>query len=75
MTIDNLPATAEGPRMSPKFRFPGLARMVKAVRNRRADRLSRRHLDVVPAEILRDIGMTRPQVFAGVAGCLSAARP
>jgi uncharacterized protein YjiS (DUF1127 family) len=56
-------------------RFPGLARVIRRLRERRANRLRRRHLDVVPADILKDIGMTRPQVFAGIPGRLSAARP
>jgi uncharacterized protein YjiS (DUF1127 family) len=49
--------------------------MIRTLRERRADRLRRRQLDVVPADILKDIGLTRPQVFAAIPGHLNGARP
>jgi len=59
----------------PRFPFPALGAMVRAFRARQAERLTIRELDAVPQATLRDIGMTRPQVFARVHGNLSAACP
>ncbi|HJQ55254.1 MAG TPA: hypothetical protein VJ890_00020 [Vineibacter sp.] len=73
--FSNLLAAAERPQNGSGICLARMAKAIKTLRDRRADRLRRRQLDVVPAEILKDIGMTRPQVFAGVPGHLSAARP
>ena len=73
VTISILPATTEKPRTGPGLSFPALAAIVRTLRAQRANRRSMRQLDAVPQATLRDIGITRPEIFAGVHGQLNAA--
>lgn len=74
MAISVLRAAARHLRAVRACALLALPRMARAVRRRRAARLSARRLDAVPDATLRDIGMTRAEVFAGVRGGLAAAR-
>ncbi len=65
--------SARKPRAERDFPFPALTAMARSFRERQADRLSGRRLDAVPDATLKDIGITRPEVFAGVRGYLNAA--
>ena len=73
MTISILPATTRNSRAEAGFPFPALAAMVRTFRARQADRRTMRQLDAIPRATLKDIGITRPEVFAGVHGFLNAA--
>ena len=73
MTISILPATIRNPRTEAGFSLPALAAIVRTFRARQADRRTMRQLDAVPQATLKDIGITRPEVFAGVHGYLNAA--
>ena len=75
MAISFLAMTTGRPCAECDLPFPSLAAMVRTLRQRQADRVIRRQLESVPAATLRDIGITRPEVFAGVRGDLNAVRP
>jgi len=62
------------PRAGRVFLFTALVRVVRPWAKRRANRWAARALDQVPDMTLRDIGMNRPQVFAGIRGRLSEDR-
>jgi uncharacterized protein YjiS (DUF1127 family) len=73
VTISILPAMTRKPRNEAGFSFPALATIVRTFRARHANRRTMRQLDAVPQATLKDIGITRPEVFAGVHGYLNAA--
>ena len=63
-----LPRSLTPPRASLDRAAAALGTAVKRVRERRAERLGRRQFQALPSATLKDIGMTRPQVFAGIYG-------
>ncbi|HKU95368.1 MAG TPA: hypothetical protein VJR58_08835 [Vineibacter sp.] len=68
MSIAAAVAAPAWPRAGRSLLFLALAWVVRPRRARRINRRAARALDQVPAMTLRDIGMSRPQVFAGVRG-------
>ena len=71
--IDVSLATTRKPRTEPGSPVSALAAIVRTLCDRQADRRTIRQLDAVPRATLRDIGITRPEIFAGVHGRLNAA--
>jgi len=68
MTIAAAFAAPALPRAGRTFLFTALVRVVRPWAKRRANHWAARALDQVPDMTLRDIGMNRPQVFAGIRG-------
>lgn len=62
------------PRAGRNLLFSALTWVTRPRGARRADRRAARALDLVPDTTLRDIGMNRPQVFAGIRGRLGEDR-